>query len=319
MGEPGPGQAARGARRPVRADLRRHRLLLRAWTATARRRWAGRCAISATGSRAASGWPAGATGAFRSWTASSWSRTPPASGRRRRRQLPDPVHHGRRSRAAAAEAAIAAMRRLPNIVMPFPGGVVRSGSKIGSRYKGLIASTNDAYCPTIRGQTAHTALPPEVGAVLEIVIDGLTEADVATATAVGVRAACALGRGGGVVAISAGNYGGQLGPYHFHLQRGAAMTRRPPAVQPPTPAAGRRAALAPAGWPARPQAELAALRAAGRQPAGAAGRAGRGHRRRPRHAGDRGRLRRRSTGSATAWRAAGSRSTAMSAPISARA
>ena len=55
--------------------------------------------------------------------------------------------------------------------------------------------------------------------MLEIVIDGLSEADVATATAVGVRAACSLGRGGGVVAISAGNYGGQLGPYHFHLRK----------------------------------------------------------------------------------------------------
>jgi formylmethanofuran--tetrahydromethanopterin N-formyltransferase len=120
---------------------------------------------------------------------------------------------------AASLAAVEAMRRLPNIVMPFPGGVVRSGSKVGSRYKGLVASTNDAYCPTVRGQAHRTALPPEVGAVLEIVIDGLTEADVATATAVGVRAACGLGRGGGVVAISAGNYGGQLGPYHFHLRR----------------------------------------------------------------------------------------------------
>jgi formylmethanofuran--tetrahydromethanopterin N-formyltransferase len=120
---------------------------------------------------------------------------------------------------AAALAAIDAMRRLLGIVMPFPGGVVRSGSKIGSRYKGLIASTNDAYCPTIRGQTARTALTPEVGAVLEIVIDGLTESDVATAMAVGVQAACSLGRGGGVIAISAGNYGGQLGPYHFHLRQ----------------------------------------------------------------------------------------------------
>ena len=120
---------------------------------------------------------------------------------------------------AAALAAIEAMRRLSNVVMPFPGGIVRSGSKVGSRYKALIASTNDAYCPTIRGQTARTALPPEVGAVLEIVIDGLAEADVAEATAVGVRAACGPGRAGGVVAISAGNYGGQLGPYHFHLRR----------------------------------------------------------------------------------------------------
>jgi formylmethanofuran--tetrahydromethanopterin N-formyltransferase len=120
---------------------------------------------------------------------------------------------------ASAEAAVETMRRLPGIILPFPGGIVRSGSKVGSKYKGLIASTNDAYCPTIRGQSARTALPPEVEAVLEIVIDGLSEADVATATAVGVRAACALGRGGGVISISAGNYGGQLGPYHFHLHQ----------------------------------------------------------------------------------------------------
>jgi formylmethanofuran--tetrahydromethanopterin N-formyltransferase len=120
---------------------------------------------------------------------------------------------------AAAEAAVVAMRRLPNIVLPFPGGVVRSGSKVGSKYKGLVASSNDAFCPTIRAQSARSVLPPEVEAVLEIVIDGLSEADVAEATAVGVRAACALGREQGVVAISAGNYGGQLGPYHFHLRK----------------------------------------------------------------------------------------------------
>lgn len=118
----------------------------------------------------------------------------------------------------AAEAAIVAMRRLPGVVMPFPGGIVRSGSKIGSKYKALPASTNDAYCPTLKGQAATTALPPEVEAVLEIVIDGLSEGDVAKATAEGVRAACAAGREGGIVAISAGNYGGNLGPHHFHLR-----------------------------------------------------------------------------------------------------
>jgi len=119
----------------------------------------------------------------------------------------------------AAEAAVAAMRRVANVIMPFPGGVVRSGSKVGSKYKAMIASTNDAYCPTLKGQSPRSVLPPEVEAVLEIVIDGLTESDVADVTAVGVRAACGLGRGAGVVGISAGNYGGQLGPYHFHLRR----------------------------------------------------------------------------------------------------
>jgi formylmethanofuran--tetrahydromethanopterin N-formyltransferase len=120
---------------------------------------------------------------------------------------------------AATERAVAAMRALPNVILPFPGGIVRSGSKVGSKYKGLVASTNDAYCPTLKRQNPLSVLPDEVEAVLEIVIDGLSEADVATATAAGIRAACALGRDAGVVAISAGNYGGQLGPYHFHLRQ----------------------------------------------------------------------------------------------------
>ena len=73
---------------------------------------------------------------------------------------------GPQLKASGNEVAIEAMRLLPNVVMPFPGGIVRSGSKIGSRYKALIASTNDAFCPTIRGQTARTALPPEVASTL---------------------------------------------------------------------------------------------------------------------------------------------------------
>jgi formylmethanofuran--tetrahydromethanopterin N-formyltransferase len=96
--------------------------------------------------------------------------------------------------------------------MPFPGGVVRSGSKVGSRYKALKASTNDAYCPTLRGQVA-SALPNGVGAVYEIVIDGLDLAAVEQATRVGVMAACLPG----VIRITAGNFGGNLGPFHVHL------------------------------------------------------------------------------------------------------
>jgi formylmethanofuran--tetrahydromethanopterin N-formyltransferase len=117
----------------------------------------------------------------------------------------------------AAERAIAAMRKLPNIVMPFPGGVVRSGSKIGSKYKGLPASTNDAYCPTLRTQT-ETKLPPEVASVLEIVIDGLTAEDISGSMRAGIAAACSTGAGGGVVRITAGNYGGKLGQFKFHLR-----------------------------------------------------------------------------------------------------
>jgi formylmethanofuran--tetrahydromethanopterin N-formyltransferase len=123
---------------------------------------------------------------------------------------------------AAAEAAVAAMRRLPNVIMPFPGGIVRSGSKIGSKYKGASASTNDAFCPTLIGLAARSELSAEVGCVLEIVIDGLTDADVGAAMTAGIGAAAGLGRAAGVLRISAGNYGGKLGPYHFHLHALAA-------------------------------------------------------------------------------------------------
>ncbi len=118
---------------------------------------------------------------------------------------------------AACEAAIEAMKKIPNVIMPFPGGVVRSGSKVGSKYKALFASTNDAFCPTLKGLT-KTQLSPEVESVMEIVIDGLTEADIRKATFVGIEAACKLGSANGIKRISAGNYGGKLGPFHFHLR-----------------------------------------------------------------------------------------------------
>ena len=118
---------------------------------------------------------------------------------------------------AACEAAITAMRKVPNVIMPFPGGVVRSGSKVGSRYKALGASTNDAFCPTIRGIT-RSQLSPEIGSVMEIVIDGLTADDIAASMKAGIGAVTALGRAQGIHRISAGNYGGKLGKYHFKLR-----------------------------------------------------------------------------------------------------
>jgi formylmethanofuran--tetrahydromethanopterin N-formyltransferase len=123
---------------------------------------------------------------------------------------------------AVAETAVAAMRRLPNVIMPFPGGVVRSGSKVGSKYATAPASTNDAFCPTLIGLSRKSELDTEVGCVLEIVIDGLTQADVGAAMTAGISAATGLGRTAGVLRISAGNYGGKLGPYHFHLHQLAA-------------------------------------------------------------------------------------------------
>jgi formylmethanofuran--tetrahydromethanopterin N-formyltransferase len=118
---------------------------------------------------------------------------------------------------AACEAAIEEMKKIPNVIMPFPGGVVRSGSKVGSKYKALNASTNDAFCPTLKGQTSSD-LPAEVESVMEIVIDGLAKEDIDKAMKVGIQAVCKLGSTHGIRRISAGNYGGKLGPFHFHLQ-----------------------------------------------------------------------------------------------------
>jgi formylmethanofuran--tetrahydromethanopterin N-formyltransferase len=115
---------------------------------------------------------------------------------------------------ASAQAAVAAIRQVPGVILPFPGGIVRSGSKVGSRYKKLRASTNDAFCPTLRG-LVNSALPDGVNAVYEIVMDGLDLPAVEEATRFGIRAACRVG----VIRISAGNYGGSLGPYHLHLHK----------------------------------------------------------------------------------------------------
>jgi formylmethanofuran--tetrahydromethanopterin N-formyltransferase len=116
---------------------------------------------------------------------------------------------------AAAEAAVAAMDPLPGVILPFPGGVVRSGSKVGSkRYKNMIATTNDAFSPTLRAITA-SAVPEGVNGVLEIVLDGLDTPAIENAMRAGITAACRPG----VRAITAGNYGGKLGPHHFYLRK----------------------------------------------------------------------------------------------------
>ena len=114
----------------------------------------------------------------------------------------------------AAEAAARAMRRVEGVVMPFPGGIARSGSKVGSRYSALPASTNDALCPTLRGQVEHTDVPEDVEAVFEIVIDGLALEPVREAMRVGLVAAAEAGASH----VTAGNYGGNLGPFHIHLR-----------------------------------------------------------------------------------------------------
>ncbi|MFM8189335.1 MAG: formylmethanofuran--tetrahydromethanopterin N-formyltransferase [Pirellula sp.] len=118
----------------------------------------------------------------------------------------------------ACDAAVQAIRQVPGCIAPFPGGVARSGSKVGSKYKSLKASTNDAFCPTLQvdssGEFADSA-----SACLELVIDGLTPESVAQAMRLGILAACKKGKSHGVKKITGGNYGGKLGRHHFYLHK----------------------------------------------------------------------------------------------------
>lgn len=114
----------------------------------------------------------------------------------------------------ATMEAVKAIRNCPNVALPFPGGFVRSGSKVGSRYAALKASTNDKWCPTLRSQT-ESSLPDDAAAVYEIVIDGIDYDAVQFAMRTGLHTASACD---GIVLISAGNYGGKLGKHHFHLR-----------------------------------------------------------------------------------------------------
>ncbi|MEQ8856543.1 formylmethanofuran--tetrahydromethanopterin N-formyltransferase [Gimesia sp.] len=122
----------------------------------------------------------------------------------------------------ATEAAVTAMQAVDNVILPFPGGIVRSGSKVGSKYSALKASTNDAYCPTLRAET-NSDLPEGTGCVYEIVIDGETFDDVQQAMCNGLQAATQLP---GLLQITAGNYGGKLGKHHFHLAEVIAELKR---------------------------------------------------------------------------------------------
>jgi formylmethanofuran--tetrahydromethanopterin N-formyltransferase len=115
------------------------------------------------------------------------------------------------------EAAVAAIAKVPDVITPFPGGIVRSGSKVGSKYAGAVASTNDAFAPVLRGAT-NSALAEGTLAVLEIVIDGLTSKAVAESMRVGLKAITGIGAARGVTRVSAGNYGGKLGAHHYHLK-----------------------------------------------------------------------------------------------------
>ena len=98
--------------------------------------------------------------------------------------------------------------------MPFPGGIARSGSKAGSMKYKLKASTSHTFCPAIKDQVPDTVVPPNAVSVLEIVINGLNLVAINNAMRVGVEAACLPG----IVKITAGNYGGKLGPFKATLK-----------------------------------------------------------------------------------------------------
>ncbi len=124
-----------------------------------------------------------------------------------------------RSALKVAEVGVASIKNIPNVITPFPGGVVRSGSKVGSKYKSLTASTNEKFCPSLRNIIQGSQLSSEITSVMEIVIDGVNERDVFTAMKESMKAMLDLGSSSGLIRISAGNYGGKLGQYHFHLEK----------------------------------------------------------------------------------------------------
>ena len=115
---------------------------------------------------------------------------------------------------AAAEASIEAMKDVENVIAAFPGGVARSGSKVGSKYSFLGASTNEAYCPTLRTKSEKTVLKEGDNCVYEVILDGATEDAIKKAMKVGIEAAVKVP---GVNRISAGNYDGKLGKFLYKL------------------------------------------------------------------------------------------------------
>jgi formylmethanofuran--tetrahydromethanopterin N-formyltransferase len=122
----------------------------------------------------------------------------------------------RASALTAAEEAVKAIRaRKGEVILPFPGGICRSGSKVGSLKYKLKASTNHPFCPKLRELVPDSQVPEDVKCVYEIVVNGLTLEAVKAAMSDGLKAAVSVP---GVVRVSAGNYGGKIGPYRAYLK-----------------------------------------------------------------------------------------------------
>jgi formylmethanofuran--tetrahydromethanopterin N-formyltransferase len=119
-----------------------------------------------------------------------------------------------KSALEAAEKAVEAISKVENVIAPFPGGIARSGSKVGSQYSFLNASTNDPLCPTLRDKISESLLRDGDNCVYEVIIDGATEESIMKAMKVGIEAAVKVP---GINRISAGNYGGKLGKFQYRL------------------------------------------------------------------------------------------------------
>ncbi len=122
--------------------------------------------------------------------------------------------HDSESGMRSGRAAVAAIERVEGAYTPFPGGLVGSGSKPSSKYKGLMASTNERFCPTVRAIVPDTLVPSACEFVMEIVINGLTRDAVAEAMRVAIKEVCSHP---GVLGVTAGNFDGTLGKYKIHL------------------------------------------------------------------------------------------------------
>jgi formylmethanofuran--tetrahydromethanopterin N-formyltransferase len=122
----------------------------------------------------------------------------------------------------AAEEAVKAIKSKANdVILPFPSGICRSGSKAGSLKYKLKASTNHPFCPGLKTLVEDSQVPENVNCIYEIVINGLTVEAVKKATGEGIKAAASIS---GVERISAGNYGGKLGPYKAFLKEVLELT-----------------------------------------------------------------------------------------------
>ncbi len=126
-----------------------------------------------------------------------------------------------RSTLEAAERAVEAIHTVPMIITPFPGGLCRSGSKVGSKYAFLKASTNTPFCPTIKHTFKGSKTPEKVNSIIEIVLNGLDEPSVRKAMGVGIKAAV---EAGGIKKITAVNFGGKLGKFKIGLKESLEAT-----------------------------------------------------------------------------------------------